>query len=73
MFKQYVRFLHRRPVDNLIVLDTAMVVYKNFLEMKNTDEETKVHILRNMGFNVVRIVQPRENIIGVNFKRESTK
>ena len=65
MFKQSVSFLHKRQEDNEIMLDSTEVVYSNFTEMKNTDEETNFQIIRNMGFNVLRIVQPGENVAHV--------
>lgn len=69
LFKKTVRFLHRCS-DNVIVLSTATIIFKNFQEIKETNIDKKREILSNMGFDAIRIVHPFENVIEVNFKRE---
>lgn len=64
MIHHHVKFLFARKPDGKVVVASTSIV-NNSLEI--TDEE-KIEFIISEGFDFIRLVEPDENIIGLDFR-----
>lgn len=66
MIYHHVRFLFARKPDGSVVVASTTII-NNSLEI--TDKE-KIEFIKSEGFDFVRLVEPDENIISVDFSNK---
>lgn len=64
MIYHHVKFLFARIPDGKVVVASTTII-NNSLEI--TDEE-KIEFIKSEGFDFIRLVEPDENIVGVDFR-----
>lgn len=66
MIYHHVRFLFARVPDGKVVVASTTIINES---LDITDEE-KIEFIKNEGFDFVRLVEPNENIISVDFRNK---
>lgn len=67
MFLHQISFLFNRKPDGKEVFGTTAIHYETLKELRAATDEDRKKLLEDEGYDVVRIIQPGENVIGVNF------
>ena len=66
MIYHFVKFLFARKPDEKVVVASTTIVNKS---LEITDEE-KIEFIKSEGFDFIRLVEPNENIITVDFRNK---
>lgn len=68
MFLYQISFLFNHKPDGKGVFGTTAIHYKTLKELRAATDEDRKKLLEDEGFDVLRIIQPGENVIRVNFE-----
>ncbi|TGN33109.1 hypothetical protein [Lysinibacillus sp. S2017] len=62
-------FLFNRKPDGREILGASYIQFDSIADLRAATNEDKIRILIEEGYDVVRLIQTEENLIGVNFEQ----